>query len=630
MSLIQATDLSRSYGAQDVFSDVTVRIANAARIALVGPNGIGKTTLLRLLTGDEQPDEGKIHRARNTKIGYLVQETSYSRSRQENLNQTLWDTCLTAFGILLQQEKKLFQLEAQMADANRGSALLERYGKLQAAFDAGGGYTYPHRIRKVLSGLGFSPGDHSRTLSEFSGGEQARAFFARLLLEEPDLLILDEPTNHLDIRAIEWLEDWINSWSGAVLIVSHDRYFLDRTVTTVWELSARGVENYRGNFTAYIHQREERREYQSAMYRAQQKYIEKEQDYIRKNIAGQNTKQAQGRQKRLMRKLHDHKIDQPFERKKVKIDFAPSTRSGNIILETHNLEIGLPDDSGPLFKVPDLVLLRGESVAIIGPNGAGKTTLLKTLINEVPPYSGQLHMGANLKLGYFAQTHEDLDPNRTLLEEVQSLDRRMGQNEARSILGRFLFFGDEVFKKIEMLSGGERGRLALAKLVLGGANLLILDEPTNHLDIPSQENLQAALEQFPETTLLVSHDRYLIDRLASQIWSIIPEEGIMETHRGSYSTYAAEKKRKAQPRKSIKIVSKNRAPKGAAPEKEISIEDLEQHIMEKEQALARVGERVVEAGKDVEHVKILGQEYALLEEDLRKAIETWERIVNRA
>ena len=630
MSLIEATDLSKSYGAQDVFSGVTVRIPKDARIALVGPNGIGKTTLFRLLTGEEHPDQGKIHRARKMRIGYLAQETSHSRSRQENLNQTLWETCLTAFGNLLQQEQKLSLLEDQMADADQSSALLERYGKLQAAFEVGGGYIYPHRIRRVLGGLGFAPGDHSRTLSEFSGGEQTRAFFARLLLQDPEILVLDEPTNHLDIRAIEWLEDWINSWSGAVLVVSHDRYFLDRTVTTVWELSANGVENYRGNFTAYVRQREERQEYQHAQYSAQQKYIDKEEDYIRRNIAGQNTRQAQGRQKRLRRRLRDHKISQPFERKNVKINFAPSTRSGNIILETKDLEIGHPDDAGPLFKVPNLVLVRGESVAIIGPNGAGKTTLLKTLINELSPYSGQLNMGANLKLGYFAQTHKDLRSDRTLIEEVQSLDHRMGQAEARNILGRFLFVGEEVFKKVETLSGGERGRLALAKLVLEGANILILDEPTNHLDIPSQENLQVALDQYPETILLVSHDRYLIDRLATQIWSIIPERGIMEIHRGGYSTYTAAKKQKARPRKSIKKVSKDSSPKGAAPDKEISLEDLERRILEKEQALARVGEQLVEAGKDVERVKILGQEYAVLENEVRETMEAWERTASRA
>jgi ATP-binding cassette subfamily F protein 3 len=371
------------------------------------------------------------------------------------------------------------RLEAAMTDPQRAEEAMARYGPLQEAFDRAGGYTYPARIRRVVRGLGFAEGEIAAPLSRLSGGERTRADLARLLLEDPDLLLLDEPTNHLDLQAIEWLEGWLEGWPGAAVIVSHDRYFLDHSVETVWELDGRKLVSYHGNYSAYAGQRAERLRLQAGEYRAQQDHVRREQDYIRRNIAGQNSRQAQGRRTRLERMLQQEAVGRPAAERNVRIDFAGADRSGDVILETHGLAVGYADAAEALFDVPDLVLSRGECVALIGPNGAGKTTFLKTLLGDLPPLAGTIRLGAGLKIGYFAQAHELLRPDRTVVEEVLSAAPNWTRAQARDFLARFLFTGDSVDKQVEVLSGGERGRVALAKLALEGANLLLLDEPTN-------------------------------------------------------------------------------------------------------------------------------------------------------
>jgi ATP-binding cassette subfamily F protein 3 len=535
--------------------------------------------------------------------------------------------CLLAFEDLRIMEEKVRDLESLMADPEHVEDALIRYGPLQESFELAGGYTYPARIRRVLNGLGFSKRNYSQPLSELSGGERTRALLARLLLEDPQLLVLDEPTNHLDIHAVEWLEDWLEDWSGAAVIVSHDRYFLDRTVDNIWELFFQGLETYRGNYSAFLQQREERRSRQLSEYQSQQEHIQKEEEYIRRNIAGQNTKQAQGRRKRLNRLKRDELIDKPKVEQQVRLHFSKTSRSGDRVIETEDLEIGFVGEPAPLFRVPDLLLLRGECVGLMGPNGAGKTTFLRTLVGEVPPYAGVVRFGASLKVVYFAQAHEDLHPVNTVLEEIKSINPDLRDGEARNILALFLFKGDEVFKSIDTLSGGERGRVALAKLMVEGANLLLLDEPTNHLDIPSQEALQSALLQYPGTILLISHDRYLVNALASQVWVISQDNEEMEIFTGGYHEYSElRKQRSLQKRTARKTIVSRPVPK--KKKAEVNIEELEERISDLEGQLASLADELTKAGDDIERVRELGKQYATLEDVLSQQLALWEQVAN--
>ncbi len=623
MSLITATDLAKSYGAQDIFKGVSVAIPRGARIALVGPNGCGKTTLLRLLAGIEKPDLGRIQRIRRLRTGYLPQEANHSNSHVTNLAKTVWESCLEAFVELREQEAELSRLEEAMADPRAFEEAAARYGPLQEAFERSAGYIYPIKIRKALNGLGFKPEMFDRPLKLLSGGERTRALLARVLLEDPDLLILDEPTNHMDIQAVEWLEGWLGEWTGAAVMVSHDRYFLDRTVDRVWDLSPLGVEIYRGNYSAYVNQRAERRGNQEKRYEMQQDHIHREQEYIRRNIAGQNTRRAQGRRKLLERLLREGDIPRPKSMRKVSIDFDHVDRSGDRVLETLGLVIGYLDSNKLLFRVPDLVLTRGECVALIGPNGAGKTTFLKTLLGEVKPLSGDVRLGANLQIGYFAQAHEGLIPEHTVIEEILDVNPKMKRSQARTFLARFLFSGDTVEKPIEILSGGERGRVALAKLALEGANYLLLDEPTNHLDLPSQEVLQQSLESYPGTILLVSHDRYLIDALATQVWVISPEARELEVFIGGYEIYLEAKRERSEARKARPSIPPRRKP---GPKRVVSRAELmaaEARLDELERELAQIVHQIEVAGEDPEQVRLLGGRYAEVESDIEAQFAVW-------
>ena len=626
MSLISANDLAKSYGAQDVFRGVSVAVPHQARIALVGPNGVGKTTLLRLLSGEETPDRGLVQRARNLRIGYLPQEARPSELTAANDEADLWAIGLSAFEGLRRQEVELARLEAEMADPRRTPEALARYGPLQEAFERAGGYLYPTRIRQVMSGLGFGRDDLRRPFGQLSGGERTRAYLARLILADPDLLILDEPTNHLDLSAVEWLEGWLRDWPGAALIVSHDRYFLDRTVDTVWDLAPQGVEAYRGGYTAYAVQRADRIRLQAAVYKAQQQKVEREQEYIRRNIAGQNTRQAKGRRKRLDRMLREEAVERPEAEQTVRIRFGGTDRSGDQVLLTQELVIGYRDSSAPLFRVPDLILSRGECAALIGPNGAGKTTFLRTLLGEVEPFEGEVRLGASLQVGYFAQAHEGLVAERTVLDELLTTAPAMKPAEARSFLARFLFGGDAVAKTVGTLSGGERGRLALAKLVLEGANFLLLDEPTTHLDIPSQEVLQEALAAFPGTILLVSHDRYLVNALASQVWVIEPEAQELGVFRGGYAEFEEARDRARAAREAEQSVLKRvrpAAPRRRSGEDQRRADDVERRITVLEAALVEVEAEIVRAGAQVDRVRELGTRYAMLHAELEEKLAEW-------
>ena len=660
MSLITAHNLAKSFGARDIFSGISLSIPHHARIAIIGPNGIGKTTLLRILAGEEEPSAGEVSQARSLTIGHLAQEAGLKTSH------TLWEECLVPFQPVREMETELQRLEHAMAVPEQVDQVLEKYGRLQAEFEHRGGYTYTLRIQQVLTGLGFTPEEYQAPLSRLSGGERTRALLARLLLSEPDLLVLDEPTNHLDIAAVEWLEDYLRQWEGATLIVSHDRYFLDQVVDTIWEMTRSGFEIYHGNYSAYVDQRTERWERRREVFEAEKEKLDKDLDYIKKNISGQNVTQAKGRLRRLTRHLQaieqvgmqaatttkwaelSRSVDtttsmlSPEEaERRINALREPSNRpphlhlrlhadqrSGEIVLRTHELQIGYPGKV--LFFAGEIELRRLQCTALIGPNGAGKTTFLKTILEKIPPLAGEVELGASLNVGYFAQAHEDLHPERTLVQEIDSIAPKMLLADIRNYLAKFLFTGEDVFKLVEVLSGGERGRLALAKLALSGANLLLLDEPTNHLDIPSQEILQEVLDQFQGTILLVSHDRYLIDALATQVWEIDEANGILRTFKGSYSQYhqqleadrLAEQEAKGN-NIEVKVIPHKPVASAEDKRKRARLKEVETLIDQLEAELAVLGHRLENPPADAARVQKLGTEYVRVQKEIEGLMDEW-------
>jgi ATP-binding cassette subfamily F protein 3 len=669
MSLITTHSLGKSFGPNDIFSGVSQSIPPRARIAIVGPNGIGKTTLLRILVGLEDATSGRVLRAKGIEIGYLPQEAALEGSH------TLWQECLNALADLLSMESDLKRLEAAMSDPQQAQDAMHSYGKLQQIFEHKEGYTYETRIRQTLSGLGFEGDDYHRPLTQLSGGQRTRALLARLLLSDPDLLVLDEPTNHLDIQAVEWLEGYLSQWQGAALIVSHDRYFLDKVVDHIWEMSQTGMETYRGNYSAYLQHRQERWALRQQSYEDVKLRLEKDLDYIKRNIAGQNTLQAKGRLKRLSRTLdaidkggvdaiQDKKwseisdetgaksqmmtvdevtgrirslrnpITQPT---RLNLNLKANRRSGDLTLRTRDLVIGYADDGQPLFTVPDLVFKRTECAALIGPNGAGKTTFLKTLLGKLPPLGGEIILGASLDVAYFAQAHEDLNPALTLVEEIESVKSNMLLAEIRDYLARFLFTGEDVFKPVSMLSGGERGRLALAKLALSNANLLLLDEPTNHLDIPSQEILQAVLSDYQGTILLVSHDRYLIDALATQIWEIEPGQDEMRVFEGGYSEYRnvrememEKQASKAQPTFARQELEHKKRQNNQDKRRQRRLEQLELEIELLENRLAALSRQLENPPSDPHSVQSLGEQYVEVQSEINTLVGEWGQLQEEA
>lgn len=626
MAILTANGLGKFFGAQDVLSGISFEVNHGDKVAMIGPNGVGKTTLLRILCGLDTPSAGSVSKARNLRIGYLPQQASFTSE------QTLYNEMLSVFGHLQAQREVLHNMEAEISQNSACAELLERYGKAVERFEIAGGYEYESRIQRTLGGLGFRKEDLEKPINILSGGQKTRALLVKLLLQDPDFLLLDEPTNHLDLAATEWLEKYLQDWPESLLVVSHDRYFLDKVVNRVLDLGVGRIEEYRGNYSAYALQHVERRERHWKEYNEQQEQLAVTEEFIRRYKAGQRSKEARGRLKRLERV---ELIERPQEQKKLHLSLHASFRSGNDVLVGQNLEIGYPpsEEGGApnrLFSCPKLLLRRQQRVALLGPNGIGKTTFLKTVLEQTPSLSGTLRLGSSVQVGYFAQGHEDLTPTNTLMDEILGV-KNLPIAEARNFLARFLFSGDDVFKSISALSGGERGRVALAKLTMKGANLLLLDEPTNHLDIAAQEILEQVLLSFDGTILFVSHDRYFIDAIATHLWVI--EERVLRAYEGNYSAYSQQKAildemKSAEPSNKQPLLRKEARPREAKPapnpnrqqiaQLEASISELEAKLRSLEEDLA-----IASMTQKVDRIRELGTTYAAVERELYDKLAAW-------
>ena len=621
MALLTVSNLSKFYGAEQILADITLEVHAGDRIALVGLNGCGKSTLLEIIAGHLEPDTGAAYRARHTRLGYLPQNPDFDGAG------TLWEAMEAVFEGLLEQSQELRRLEQRMAAGDE--AALERYGVLLESFDNAGGFNYEGRIGQVLGGLGFHKDEFEMPVAHLSGGQKTRALLARLLLEEPDLLLLDEPTNHLDIEGIEWLEEQLRSWKGALIVVAHDRAFLDAVVTRVWELSRTQIDAYRGNYTAYTEQRTARRQQQQAAFAAQQEHIAKTEDYIRRYMAGQRSTQAKGRLRRLEREA---RLERPQEAQHIRLDLHTNIRSGNLVLGLYDLQAGY-EANAPLVTVEEAEIRRGERVALVGPNGSGKTTLLRTILQTLPPLAGRVRIGAAVRLGYFAQVQADLDPTLTVLETLADAGVDL-LSEGRAFLARYGFRGDDVFKEIGVLSGGERARVALALLALQRANVLLLDEPTNHLDLPSQETLQEVIAHFPGTVLLVSHDRYLIQQIATHVWVIADEQLHIFEGYAAYANWHQQRREGAPQARQVadKVREQREVERQAERERQRALarqqqqlEALETTIHEQEQRLQQLTTALDLAGRaqDISRVARLGAEYRQVEAQLNALLEEW-------
>jgi ATP-binding cassette subfamily F protein 3 len=524
--LYRFDNIEKSYGPHDVLKGVTWQQNPGEHVGLVGRNGAGKTTLFRLLLKQEEPDHGTILRANGLTVGHVGQHLNAEPG------MSLFDFVETAFHEVLAIERKMRAIEHDLADASRPDhdRLLEKYADLQRDYEHADGYTLHAEVERVLTGVGFADkSEWDRDIHQFSGGQQNRAMLARVLLTRVDLLLLDEPTNHLDLKGIEFLEEFLQEFKGSYLLISHDRTFLNRTVGKIVELAHGKLVEYHGNYEKFLQLRAERMEKMAKDYERQQEYIAETQDFIRRNLAGQKTKQAKSRRKMLdkLDELERPETDETL----AKFNLDGGARSGAVALTIDRVTAGWADR--PIVNSFTLQVRRGERYAIMGPNGSGKSTLLKTLAQRIPALGGAVTLGHNVRLGYYDQTLGDLKPAGRVIDEVWDIDTTQTEEEVRSYLAQFSFFDDDVFKKTRDLSGGEKGRLALAKIMYVGGNVMLLDEPTNHLDVYTREALEEALENFTGALIVVSHDRYFIDRVAENI--ILVEDGHAEVYAGNYS-----------------------------------------------------------------------------------------------
>jgi len=641
MILLQVNQLSKYFGAEIILSNIKLEVQTRDRIALVGRNGAGKSTLLKMIAGHLSYDTGEIIKPKNVEIGYLAQNTGLES------NLSIWDEMLTVFKGLQQQEAELRKLEQQMADPDissqpeRFEKILKEYDTLQYNFKENGGYQYEADIRSVLHGLNFGSFDYSTKISTLSGGQKTRLALAKLLLTTPEILILDEPTNHLDIETLSWLEQYLQGYDGAVLIVSHDRYFLDKVVTQIYELSRTNIQKFNGNYSSYLQQKAENYERDMKVYEKQQEEIAKLETFIQKNLArASTTKRAQSRRKTLDRM---DRLERPDgDEKSASFGFQIEKQSGNDVLKLQDLAIGY--EGNTVSEHISFQLTRGDSVALVGPNGVGKSTLLKTIISKIDKHAGATAWGTNVMVGYYDQEQAELHSNKRVLNELWDEFTLRPEKEIRTVLGNFLFSGDDVLKIVNSLSGGEKARLALAKLMMEKPNVLILDEPTNHLDLDSKEVLENALIDYPGTLLFVSHDRYFINRIATKVIEL-QQEGSTE-YLGDYDYYV-EKKLEQEELLAMETAVSNSAPavdntektsyqqdkeaKKAERQRMRRIEEIEKTIESLEQKVADHEEKLCEPDIFQDHEKVfaLNKELEEFKSEIDNLMDEWTELSDK-
>ncbi|GAE43304.1 MULTISPECIES: ABC-F family ATP-binding cassette domain-containing protein [Bacillus] len=638
MILLQVNGLSKLYGAETILANIKLEVQTKDRIALVGRNGAGKSTLLKIIAGELSHDGGEIIKPKDVSMGYLAQNTGLETSL------TIWDEMLTVFTHLQQMETKLRRLEQEMGkEENFSNAaiyekLLADYDQLQLDYKDQGGYQYEADIRSILSGLGFLVETHQTKISTLSGGQKTRLALGKLLLTRPDLLILDEPTNHLDIETLTWLEQYLQGYPGAILIVSHDRYFLDKLVTQVYEISNKESRRFVGNYSKYLDSKSALYEQEMKRYEKQQDEISKLEDFVQKNIArASTTKRAQSRRKQLDRM---EVLTRPLgDSKSASFHFDIEKQSGNDVLQVKDATIGYYQE--PIIEHVNMRLTRGDSVALVGPNGIGKSTLLKSIVNKLQLLHGNVAFGSSVSVGYYDQEQANLTSSKRVLNELWDEYPLQPEKEIRTILGNFLFTGDDVLKPVSSLSGGQKARLALAKLMMQKSNLLILDEPTNHLDLNSKEILENALIDYPGTLLFVSHDRYFINRVTTTVVEL-STEGAQE-YLGDYDYYV-EKKNEMIERAELEQEDEVPVQKVVAQEKlnyleekerkqlerqrTRKIEELEQNIVGLEEEIATLEDQLClpEIYADYEKASEITTKKQTLQEQLEACMAEWEEL----
>lgn len=582
MILLQAEHIHKTYGVETILQDISLQIQTGERVGLVGVNGAGKSTLMKILAGQLSYDSGTVRIPKDVTVGYLAQDSGLESER------TIWDEMLSVFSDLQEEERELRKLEvlmgdpAVLADEKRYQQILEDYARRSEAFKERGGYAYEAAIRGVLHGLRFADMDSQTPIKTLSGGQKTRLALAKLLLQAPSVLLLDEPTNYLDIETLTWLETYLQNYQGAILVVSHDRYFLDKLVTVVYEIERTRATRYVGNYSRFLEQKAARLEQEMKRYEKQQEEIARLEDFIARNIArATTTKRAQSRRKTLEKM---ERLEKPvMQNKSVHFSFEIAKMSGNVVMKTADLSIGYPN--AVLSRHLTFEIEREERVALVGPNGIGKSTLLKTIVQKLPALSGSIQFGSNVTIGYYDQEHRDLNEQNTVLNEIWDEYPQMPEKDVRTLLGNFLFSGDDVQKRIYELSGGERARVSLAKLMLKQANFLIFDEPTNHLDIYSKEVLENALYDYPGTILFVSHDRYFLNKIATRVLELSPDG--VTSYLGNYDYYVEKKQELAE------LAAEQQAPSGkkqgtaAASQPEKSSYELDKEAKRRERQRQR-------------------------------------------
>lgn len=632
MIIAQGHNLEQQFGANTLFKNVNFAIDSNARIGLVGANGVGKTTLLKIMTGQQEPTLGDFTVNKGVDVGYIAQENSLDN------DQTIWDEMESVFLPLINKGKKLQQIQEEIAEHPENAELLKQYDQMQFDFEQLGGYVYQSDIKSVLNGFKFPENTWQKKIGRLSGGEKTRLAFVKLLLKKPALLLLDEPTNYLDLDTLDWLEGFLKNYKGAILVVSHDQYFLDHLANQIYELQFGKLTAFKGNYSQYQAERKLRDKQQEAAYEKQQEEIKKDQEFIQKNmVRASTTKRAQSRQKKLDK---IERIDPPKLQSKVKIHFESERPSGKEVLILNDLTIGYPEKT--MVEDISLQINKNDRVAVIGPNGIGKSTLLKTVMKQLNPKTGSIKYGASLDIGYYDQELQSLDPTKTVLDTIWDRHKTMPERDVRSILASFLFKAKDIDKTVGQLSGGQKARLTLTVLSLEHDNFLLMDEPTNHLDIDAKEVLETALKEYDGTLLFVSHDRYFIDQLANKIVEV--RDGHAKVYNGNYSYYLEEKaKQNSTSQNSTNTMSEKEAENVKISTKKLSYQEqkqrdsqkrkLERAVAQAEKIIAELEEKEAEIQNEMADPKIasnfdklgpLQEELSNIQKQISQQSDIWE------